>query len=344
MKLKDYKPQPKCVVKTADLSQRKRKVFDFHMHMGKLLLGENYQERYETNDFINQLKTYGIEGIVNLDGFWGDDLTNMLEKTQDHKDFIKTFIWIDTTKIDDEDFEIKTEKHIRESVKKGISGIKMWKDISLYQKDKKGQPIRTDDPRLSIVYNLAAEYHLPVLIHIADPVAFFDPVDANNERYEELQENPDWSFYGDKYMSFEALLEMQNNMIENHPNTIFVIAHVGSYAENLDYVSRKLDLYPNMYIDISARIAELARVPNTAKKFFTKHQDRILFGTDLTPISNLEEYESYFRFLETDDEYFPYSKGEPGQGRWCIYGLNLDDDILEKIYYKNALKILNKVK
>ena len=167
-------------------------------------------------------------------------------------------------------------------------------------------------------------------------------LDNTNERYEELQVNPDWSFADKKFYGFEELMLMQDKVINDHPNTTFIVAHFGSYSENLSHVAKRLDKYPNMYIDTAARLAELGRQPYSSKSFFHKYQDRILFGTDLTPKDDYRAYYPYFRFFETQDEYFDYQcPGEmPGQGRWKIYGIDLPDEILKKIYYQNIAKIL----
>ncbi|QIK69416.1 amidohydrolase family protein [Erysipelothrix sp. HDW6C] len=342
MKLSNYKPIPECVVKETSVNTPKFKVFDFHTHMGKLLLGDDYALRYETGAYVEKLKSMGVVGIVNLDGFWGHDTDAMNQKIAGYEDFIHTFMWIDTSIIDDPEFTSKTKAAILEGIGKGMVGIKMWKDISLGQIDQNGNYIRTDDPRLDIIYEMAAKYRLPVLIHIADPTAFFKPLNDTNERYEEISENPDWSFSDDKFMTFAELMEMQDRMIALHPETVFVIAHVGSYAENLEHVSERMRRYPNMYVDVSARIAELGRVPYSSRKFFLEFQDRILFGTDCTPLDVGAHHPIIYRMAETDDEYFPYSDEiVGGQGRWNIYGLNLPDEVLEKFYYKNAARILN---
>lgn len=298
--------------------------------MGKLLLGDNYENLYDTDEYVSKLKERNVLKAVNLDGFYGDDLIKMKKKIGIHEDSFINFLWIDLEDIDPK----HTEKLILDAYEKGCRGIKLWKDITLY----KG--IRTDDKRLDIVYETAARLDIPVLMHIGDPVAFFKPLDEYNERYEELSLNPDWQFNDRKrYPSFEELMEMQCNTIKNHPDTTFIIAHVGSYAENLSAVAEWLEEFPNMYIDIAARIAELGRVPYTARKFFAKYSKRILFGSDCGPL-NLSSYKYMFRFLESDDEYFPYDE-EFGQGRWCIYGLKLDDETLKDIYYRNACRLLH---
>ena len=341
--LKDYKPVPELVVSEHLITKPKFPVFDFHTHMGKLLLGPDYAKRYDSSEYLKKLNEKGIYKIVNLDGFWGDDLLDMVKKTKGFEEEIINFMWLDIDKMDEENFTGYVTTLIQECHRKGIKGIKMWKDISLYKRDKYGRPFRTDDSRLTCVYDLAAKLKLPILVHIGDPTAFFKPVDFHNERYDELCSNPEWQF-GDssKYLRFEELLQMQENMIKNNPATVFVVAHVGSYAENLEYVSEQLSKYPNMYVDIAARIAELGRVPYSAREFFIRHQDRILYGSDCSPI-DLDMHNTTFRFLETFDEYFAYGNEDdvPGQGRWNIYGIGLPDEVLEKIYNKNAERIVS---
>lgn len=342
MELKDFKPVCEAVLKKTQVSRPRYPVIDFHTHMGKLLLGENYQEKYDTSVYRQRLQECGVAMAVNLDGFYGGDLEEMDRKIGEHKDFFPSFMWIDFEDYDRGDFEEKAERLIRDSFQRGCRGIKLWKNLSLYMRDIHGNAVRTDDPRFDAIYDTAASLKLPVLMHIADPVAFFRPVDAHNERIEELEECPEWNFSDhSRYMSFEELMEMQENTVRNHPQTTFVIAHVGSYAENLGWVSEQLHRYPNMYVDIAARIAELGRVPYSSREFFTEHQDRILFGTDSTPLS-LGYHSIYYRFLESTDEYFPYHLEDeaPGQGRWAIYGLGLEDEVLKKVYYKNACRLL----
>jgi len=196
---------------------------------------------------------------------------------------------------------------------------------------------------------VCARLKMPVAIHVADPVAFFQPIDQYNERYEELHNHPDWSFYGKDFPSNEQILEARNRVIARHANTQFIVLHVGNLAEDLENVGRNLDRFPNMFVDIAARIGELGRQPRASRKFFDKYQDRILFGTDATPhgdefpqqVFNDRLYEIYFRFLETDDEYFDYAPAKvPPQGRWRIYGINLPDQILRKVYHANAARLL----
>jgi predicted TIM-barrel fold metal-dependent hydrolase len=176
---------------------------------------------------------------------------------------------------------------------------------------------------------------------VADPVAFFEPMDETNERWEELNENPDWQFISPPYPAFSAIISELANLVKQNPATIFIGAHVGCYAENLSWVTDLMDQCPNFYVDISARIGELGRQPYTARQFFIEYADRILYGSDFGP--DLETYRVSYRFLETNDEYFNYNVSEiPQQGRWYIYGLFLPDDVLQKIYCLNAKRILLK--
>lgn len=337
--LTDYIPKSELVTEEHYIPVAKFPVFDIHSHFGALLLGDDYADKYDTGEVVNRLKQNGIMRIVNLDGFWGPMLDGMLKKIHPYEDFIRTFGAVDVTKLEEKDFEAYVYKTLQESKQKGIIGLKFWKNISLVLKDSKNKYIRIDDERLKVIWETAAELELPILIHIADPVAFFKPVDRFNERYEELLAHPDWSFCNPELYTFEQLMEMQENLLASNPKTNFIIAHVGSYSENLGYVGRCLDQYSNMYIDIAQRISELGRQPYTSRKFFEKYEDRILFGTDATPFDT--NYPINYRFLETWDENFNYSTSPiPPQGRWKIYGIGLEDKTLEKIYHLNAEKLL----
>src|SRR5437588_199694 len=194
-----------------------------------------------------------------------------------------------------------------------------------------------DGPRLARVFEKAAELGVPIMFHSADPDAFFHPVDEHNERYEELAAHPEWSFYP-SHFGKEELLRQRDRVFARHPRTRFVAAHVAERPEKLAYVSELLERYPNVHVDIGARSAELGRQPYTARDFFLRHGDRILFGTDLIP--DVRMYRLHFRFLETADEYFEYPSHASRQGRWNIYGLFLPDEVLRRVYRENALRLL----
>ena len=223
----------------------------------------------------------------------------------------------------------------------GARGLKIWKDLGLGIRDARGELVLPDDDRLAPVFAAAGELGLPVLIHTADPVAFFEPVDGTNERLEELLEKPEWSFVGGDFPSFGRLMQSLETLIAAHPATTFIVAHVGCHPENLHWVDRMLTSYANMVIDVSGRMAELGRQPRAAARLISKHRERVLFGTDTFP-PPAPLYRRWYRFLESDDEHFPYSAGEgpPPQGRWAVSALNLPAEVLEPVYRTNAHRVL----
>ena len=322
--LSEFEPKSKLVVPEHHVHKPRFPVVDFHTHFG-------FWSDFDLDLEVEKFTGRGVKAVVNLNGFWGERLDTILRITEKYTDKFITFCSVDVSGIAEPGFASFVRRELREAFKKGAKGVKFLKDLSLYQK------IPADDARLKPVWETCAELNITCLIHIGDPVAFFDPIDGNNERFEELNAHPQWSFCGDEFFEFEELMEMQENLLTNNPDTTFIIAHVGSYPENLRHVSQQMDRHPNMYIDIAARIAELGRQPYTAREFFLKHQDRILFGTDNSTNSDLYPY--YYRFLETRDEYFDYFETMT-QGRWKIYGIYLPDDVLEKVYYKNAQKLI----
>jgi predicted TIM-barrel fold metal-dependent hydrolase len=231
----------------------------------------------------------------------------------------------------------------------GAKGLKVLKNLGLVHRDANGKLIKIDDPRFDPMWETCAALKMPVAIHISDPAAFFTPIDRFNERFEELNNHPDWSFHGKDFPSNEELLEARDRVFARHPKTQFVALHVGNYAENLGHVSSSLDRFRNMHIEIGARVGELGRQPRTARRFFDKYQDRVMFGTDAVPkgfstpqqIFGDDLYKIYFRFLETEDEYFDYAPAPvPPQGRWRIYGVGLGAPVLKKLYHDNAARLL----
>ncbi|MEP7318019.1 MAG: amidohydrolase family protein [Panacibacter sp.] len=229
----------------------------------------------------------------------------------------------------------RTVKELESDVKAGACGLKIYKDLGMEFKDEKGNYIHIDDARLDAVWKKCGELKIPVLIHSADPKSFWDPEDEHNERWLEIATHPDRKRSDSKPASWQTLINEQHNIFKKHSNTIFIAAHFGWYANDLTTLAKMLDDMPNVYTEFGAVIAEIGRQPKAAKAFFTKYQDRILFGKDSwVP----EEYKTYFRVLETEDEYFPYHKKY--HAFWAMYGMGLPDDILKKIYYKNALNII----
>lgn len=220
-----------------------------------------------------------------------------------------------------------------------VCGLKFFKDFGLRWKNADGSLIQIDDPRWDPIWETCGELGIPVLMHTADPSAFFRPLDTSNERIGELQARPEWAFVGPEFPSRESLHQARNRVIAKHPKTKFIAAHFGNDAENLSELAEWLESYPNLYVEFSSRINELGRQPYTARRFFEKYQDRILLGTD-GPFPE-ERLRIYWRFLQTYDEYFHYSeKTPPPQGDWRIYGIGLPPDILKKIYSTNACQII----
>ena len=227
----------------------------------------------------------------------------------------------------------------------------MLKTLGLYLRERgtEGPLVRIDDPRFDPMWEACAALGLPVAIHIADPEAFFLPIDRFNERFEELNAHPDWSFHGRDFPPFAELLAARNRVFARHPTHDLHRAARRPSRRRSRRVAASLDRHPNMHVELGARIGELGRQPRTARRFFDRYQDRILFGTDAVPhgtdtpqqVFGDALYEIYFRFLESEDEYFDYAPAPiPPQGRWRIYGLGLPDGILKKVYGENAARML----
>lgn len=337
LKLSDWHPESKLVVPETKIIKPRFPVIDFHTHLGYLPEHLNRAEQY-----LNEMDESGVWMSISLDGFSKDDY---------YKDHIDAYGKVSRERflvfyrpnwenIDDPNFGENEARNLEESVKYGITGVKIIKYLGLSIKTKNGKVVPVDDPKLDPFWEKCGELGLPVVIHVADPDSFWDPVDSTNEMYEKLVLKPKYSFSGDQYPSKDEILEQRNRVIAKHSNTIFVGAHFGNSAENLYRVGIWMERYPNFYVDISARINQLGRQPYTARKFFITYQDRILFGSDSFPTA--EELRFHYRVLETSDEYIDRNKGKKHKNeRWYLYGLDLPDDVLAKVYYKNALKLLN---
>ena len=338
LKLKDWQPRSMLKTKVTKVDRPKFPAIDSHNHLGggaKLLTKERVAH------YLEEMDASGIKTVVNLDGGWGDRLKETLAALDEaHPGRFLTYTLINWQGVDDPDWSEREAKRIEESFKQGAKGLKIHKRLGLGARYKDGRLVPVDDPKLDPIWEVCAKYKRPVTIHVSDPAAFFTPLDRYNERWHELNKHPGWLFADrEKYpVTREELLEQRNRMIAKHPNTIYLCAHMGNCSEDLETVGKWLDKYPNMYIDIDARISELGRQPYTARRFFLKYQDRILYGTDTTP--RREAFRINFRFLETDDEYFDCRESHHLQGFWMIYGIFLPDEVLKKIYYENAQKVL----
>ena len=337
--LDDFRPRPKLVVPQAGITAPFRKVIDAHNHLGSF--GGGWDKRTPVA-FFDHLATTQVVHYIDLDGGWGEDiLDDRLRRFKEYApDRYRVFggvnwgLWAE----EGHGFAEASARRFRAQVARGAEGLKIWKPFGLHVTDDTGALARIDDPRLDPIWASAGDLGLPVLIHIADPVAFFDPLTPENERWDELHAHPDWQFPSPPFPSFSDLIEAFGNLVRRHRSTTFIGAHVACYSENLGWVSSLMDECPNLLVDFSARVAELGRQPYSARKFFLRYADRILFGTDAGP--DKATYGTYARFLESEDEYFPYSGAPiPGQGRWNIYGLNLPRDVLDKVYFDNAARL-----
>lgn len=343
--------QPKSVLQVAEhpVARARFPVIDVHTHLtmpsrtgpaneDPRALSERLDQVIRAMDELN------LRTLVNLTGGTGDVLErNIVDLQQKYKGRFLVCAEPSYSKYPEPDFPSWQAAQLARAKRAGAVGLKVVKTLglTLRERGREGKLVKIDDPRFDPMWEAAGKLNLPVFIHIADPDAFFLPIDRFNERYEEVQRHPDWSFHGKDFPSKRELLEQRNRVIERHPGTTFVGSHVANHPEALDEVSAWLDRYPNLHCDIAARISELGRQPRRAGKFFEDYQDRIVFGTDIAQRVGPSLYRIYFRFLETMDEYFDYAPNPvPPQGRWKIYGLGLPDAILKKVYTNNAARLL----
>jgi len=340
MLLKDYDPHSMVHLVVHEVPRARFAAIDIHNHVNDA--GGIHDQEVPATDVIKVMDRANVQKIVILTGMWGDKLQAVLDKmVKPYPDRFVVFAQIDWNKINDLEFSAQMVKQLDDAVRRGARGLKVLKDLGLGVRDKSGKLLAIDDPRLDPIWEECGRLGIPVAIHSTDPEAFFTPTDKHNERYEELMHNPSWSFYGTQFPSKEKLLEERNHIFAKHPHTTFIALHVANWPENLDTVSAWLQKFPNIVVELGARQAELGRQPRRARQFFVEFQDRILFGTDSEPGEKM--YANYFRWLETADEYFDYW-GYPGQGRWKIYGMELPDAVLEKVYHSNAERIFAEFK
>jgi predicted TIM-barrel fold metal-dependent hydrolase len=339
--LRTYRPRASVRLPHHLVPRTRFPVVDAHNHLGRWLTPDGGWSARDVDALLADMASCNVDAIVNLDGRWGDELVYNLDRyDRAHPGRFATFCHLDWTTLAEPGWPDRLVAGLRASAAAGAKGIKVWKDLGLGLRDERGEPLLPDDERLSVVWDVAAELRLPIMIHIADPVAFFEPVDERNERLEELLVHPEWSFADPRFPRFERLIEALEVVVAGHPATTFIGAHVGCFAEDLAWVGRMLSTYPNFHVDIAARIAELGRQPRAATRLLLEHPDRVLFGIDLFP-PDPADYAIHFRFLETDDEYFDYATDDvPPEGRWMISGLDLPEDVLRKVYGENARRLI----
>ena len=340
MDIEEYSPKSSLVVEENPRNSAKFPFVDVHSHQWKMPV-------MDFTNLIAEMDSLNMGYMINLSGsgfatFAGNQnlmdisLTESLEniKKQGVSNRFGVFVNIDFNKIDDPDFGTNNVEIIKDAVRQGVIGLKVYKNLGLNLKDNSGERVKVDDKRLNPIWEICGELNIPVLIHSGEPSPFFDPIDKHNERWLHARQKPQSFRNSDEYPSFDEVMQEQYNMFKNNPNTIFINAHLGWYGNDLDKMSAQLDDLTNVYTEIGAVIAELGRQPIRARRFFIEHQDRVLFGKDTYKKS---EFDVYFRILETSDEYFDYYRKR--HAHWKMYGLNLPDSILKKLYYKNARKL-----
>jgi predicted TIM-barrel fold metal-dependent hydrolase len=341
MDIEKYDPVSTLVVPENKLTRAKFPFIDIHSHQWSMPT-QNITALLQEMDLLN------MKLMVNLSGRSYKSI-NGQQGLQDHSYLVNAikhvkastpnriiqFTNVSFIGVGQPGWTENAVKELEADVKAGANGLKVYRELGLSHKDNTGKLLRVDDPRLDPIWEKCGELHIPVLIHTGAPEPFWEPVDEKNERWLEVTLYPDRKYYGTGLPPWNELMQQQHNIIRKHPNTIFIAAHFGWYANDLAKLGTILDSFPNMNIEFGAVIAELGRQPRMAKQFFEKYQDRILFGKDNWIPS---EYATYFRVLETEDEYFPYHKKY--HAFWRMYGLGLSDEVLKKVYYKNALRII----
>jgi predicted TIM-barrel fold metal-dependent hydrolase len=337
MDFEKYDPPSTLVVPEHKITRAKFPFIDIHNHQGDMSSPGNL------NNLIIEMDKLNMAVMVNLSGRGfrrsGDHLEKSIENIgRLHPKRFVLFTNVDFSDIDNPEWQARTLKQLEDDVRRGAMGLKIYKSLGMGNRDSKGNRIQVDDPRIDPIWAKCGQLGIPVLIHTADPKSFWDPMDENNERWLELKTHPGRARSNTDPAPWEQLIKEQHNIFRKHPGTKFINAHMGWYPNDLNKLGELMDAMPNMYVEIGAVIAELGRQPRTAREFMIRYQDRVLFGKDSwVP----EEYATYFRVLETADEYFPYHKRY--HAFWRMYGMELPDEVLKKIYYKNALKLLPKV-
>ncbi len=329
MLLEEYQPVSTLIVPEHHPAKARYPFIDVHNHHNVELSDEALNQTCQEMDALN------LAVMVNLSGGYGSTLLRRVEAFSKPRGRFITFANITFSQIAAPEYSHLVAAQFEKDVRHGAQGLKIFKNFGMDLMDANGERIHVDDSRFDELFKLCAHLKTPVLIHTADPKPFFDPADRYNERWLELRMYPARVRSPLHYPCWQTIMDEQSRLFAKHPSTTFINAHLGWRGGDLDDLGRLLDNFPNVYTDIAAVLAELGRQPRHAHKWFTRYQDRVLFGKD-----NWEprEYHTYFRVLETADEYFDYYR--PTHGLWKMYGLELPDDVLRKLYYKNALRLL----
>jgi len=372
--LRDFRPRQRLRVPATPIAHPSMPVIDAHNHLGPTPFSGRWATGTAT-ELAAVMDASAIAALVDLDGGWGEALRRELDRWAPAGHRVAVFAGLDYAMwADRADFGPEEARRLRASVAAGARGLKAWKSLGLTARDPTGRLVAVDDPRLDPLWAAAGELGVPVTIHVADPIAFFDPLDAANERFEELLAHQDWHFWPTRppgcpdlpgFPPFDEIIDGLEAVVARHPGTTFIGAHVGCVAEDLARVEAMLAAHPNWHVDLAARIAELGRQPYSARDLLLRFPDRVLFGTDAAP--DPAWWATYARFLETRDESFPYEPPDPeeapgspeegpgspcapgspdaplpagSQGRWRIHGLGLPPEVLRLVYAANARRLL----
>ena len=329
MDVEQYEPISTLKVPEHKLTHAKFPFIDVHNHQWIMPV-------QSLDKLVVEMDSLNMGVMVNLSGFRGKVLEWSLDNVnENHPSRFVIFLNINFEKLDDAGWPQEALTMLEEGVKQGVKGLKVYKGLGLTDKDNGGNRIAVDDPRLDPIWAKCGELGIPVLIHSGEPNSFWNPKDKNNERWLELKQEPDRYRDPDKYPTFEEIMAEQHHVFRKHPETKFINAHLGWFGNDLQRLGKLFDEMPNVYTELGAVLAELGRQPKAAREFMIKYQDRIMFGKDTY---KKEEYYTYFRVLETGDEYFDYYRKR--HAHWKMYGLELPDSVLKKVYYENALHVI----
>ena len=330
LSIREYKPKSTLVVPAHPVPRAKYPVIDVHSHHWQLT-PDGYAQVVRDMDALN------LRVLVNLSGGSGESLKAMLAliAASPAPDRMVVFANLDFKDIDQPGYGRRAAARFEADIAAGARGLKIFKNLGMSVKRANGARVPLDDPELDPVWDACARLKVPVLIHTGEPAPFFEPVDVTNERWLELQVHPQRRRPAGAFPAFEALIAERNRLFTKHRGTTFIAAHMGFHANDLQRLGRMLDAMPNVYVETGAILAELGRQPRFAREFFTRYQDRVLFGKDSWAPP---EYPYFWRTFETADEYFDYYRDY--HAFWKLYGLDLPDGVLRKLYYGNALRVV----
>ena len=330
MSIEEYDPRSTLKVPEHRITRAKYPFIDVHGHQ-RLDMTPG-----QLDDLVRQMDALNMRVMVNLSGRQGQQLADAVRSYRRHPGRFVVFANLDFRGIDDPGWSARAAAQLERDVREGgAAGLKIFKSLGMDVQDSRGERVRVNDPRLDPVWRKAGELGVPVLIHTGEPAVFHEPIDKYNERWLELNQFPNRARPAGRYPSWETIIGEQHAVFRKHARTTFINAHLGWMGNDLARLGRLLDSLPNVYTELGAVLHEVGRQPRTARAFFIRYQDRILMGKDTYEPS---EYHVYFRVFETADEYFDYYRKR--HAFWKMYGLDLPDDVLKKIYYQNALRVI----